>query len=76
MGTQQSHTRYDILVQALADQQTMDMDGVRNALDSVSKDNFGEFESTEWSAVFNLSTGIAQYYHRENYTTAYEFSIK
>ena len=76
VGTQQSHTRYDMLVQALADQQTMDMDGVRNALDSVSKDNFGEFESTEWSAVFNLSTGIAQYYHRENYTTAYEFSIK
>ena len=30
------------------------MDQVRDALDSVSKDNFGEFESTEWSIVFNL----------------------
>lgn len=76
VGTAQSHTRYDILIQALEQQQTMNVDGVRDALDSVSKDNFGEFESTEWSAVFNLSTGEARYYHRENYGKAYEFSIK
>lgn len=75
IGSQQSHTRYDILMEALAQQQTMDMDDVRDALNSVSKDNFNEFESTEWSAVFNLSTGQAQYYHRENYTPPYSFSI-
>lgn len=78
IGTRQSYTRYDILIltQALKEQQTMDMDGGRDALDSVSKDNFDEFASTEWSAVFNLSTGEARYYHRENYTKPYEFFIK
>lgn len=76
VGSQQSHTRYDILMKALAQQKTMDMEGVRDALDSVSKDNFNEFESTEWSAVFNLTTGQAQYYHRENYAAPYSFPIK
>ena len=64
VGTQQSHTRYDILTQTLANHSAMSMDDVRDALDSVSKHNFNEFESTEWSAVFDLSTGEARYYHR------------
>ena len=51
------------------------MDGVRDALDSVSKDNFGEFESTEWSIVFNLEQREARYYHRENYEKSYQFQI-
>lgn len=75
IGTAQSHQRYDLLTQALADQKAMDMDGVRDALDSVSKDNFGEFESTEWSIVFNLSQGAAHYYHRENYADRYTFKL-
>ena len=75
VGTEQSHERYDILVQALADHPTMTMEDVRDALDSVSKDNFNEFESTEWSAVFDLETGEAHYYHRENYEDRYTFSI-
>ena len=75
IGTQQSHQRYDILIQALADHPTMTMADVRDALDSVSKDNFNEFESTEWSAVFDLDAGEAHYYHRENYETRYTFSI-
>ena len=49
----------------------MGMEDVRDALDSVSKDNFGEFESTEWSIVMNLSAGEARYYHRENYEQDY-----
>lgn len=53
----------------------MTMEQVRDALDSVSKDNFGEFESTEWSIVYNLSTGQAWYYHREDYTQSYVFSL-
>lgn len=44
IGTQQSHERYEILVNRLNDSETMEMDDVRDALDSVSKDNFGEFE--------------------------------
>ncbi len=76
IGTAQSHERYDILMKALSDNESMSMENVRDALDSVSKRNFGEFESTEWSAVFNQSTGEAHYYHRENYDTRYTFSIK
>ena len=54
----------------------MTMEDVRNALDSVSKDQFGEFESTEWSAVMNLSAGEVRYYHRENYNRGYTFRLK
>ena len=75
IGSQQSHERYDILIQTLADHPTMMAEEVRDALDSVSKDNFNEFESTEWSAVFNLNTGEAHYYHRENYSNRYTFSL-
>ena len=75
IGTQQSHTRYDILTQTLADHSAMSMDDVRDALDSVSKHNFNDFESTEWSAVFDLSTGEAHYYHRENYDNRFTFLI-
>ncbi len=76
IGTKQSHERYDILTKALSENSTMSMDDVCVALDSVSKDNFGEFESTEWSIVFNQSTGEVHYYHRENYKDKYIFKIK
>ncbi len=76
IGTAQSHQRYEILTQALAKQKTMDRNQVRDALDSVSKDNFGEFESTEWSIVFSLNQGVAHYYHRENYQNCYTFAIQ
>ncbi len=49
---------------------------VRDALNRVSKDNFGEFESTEWSIVFSLSEGKAAYYHREDYAQGYVFTIQ
>ena len=75
IGTQQSHTRFDILTKALSDHDAMTMDDVRDALDSVSKHNFGSGESTEWSAVFNLSSGEAHYYHREDYTARYTFHL-
>ncbi len=76
IGTAQSHERFDLLVQALSEKETMNMSDVRDALDSVSKGNFGEFESTEWSIVFNLDNGTAHYYHRENYVNRYVFKIK
>lgn len=44
IGTQQSHERYEILMNRLKDSETMEMNDVRDALDSVSKDNFREFE--------------------------------
>ena len=76
IGTEQSRERYDILNRFLSENKTADMAAVGNALDSVSKDNFNEFESTEWSVVFNQSTGEAHYFHRENYDKKYVFSIK
>lgn len=75
IGTAQSHERYDILMKVLSDQKTLSMTGVKDALDRVSKDNFGEFESTEWSIVFNQSTGEVHYYHRENYKNRYTFAV-
>lgn len=71
IGTSQSHERFDILTETLAGKQTMTQAEARDALDSVSKDNFGEFESTEWSIVFDQSALTASYYHRENYEKAY-----
>ncbi len=63
--------RYDIMLQSGS---SFTMDGIRDALDSVSKHNFdSEFASTEWSIVYNQSTGEAHYYHRENYQKYYTF---
>lgn len=75
VGTEQSHERYDILVDRLADSPQMDREAVRDALDSVSRDNFGEFESTEWSIVMDLTAGEARYYHREDYSHSYLFQL-
>ncbi len=75
IGTTQSHTRYNILTDALKKSPSMTLEQVRDAMDSVSKDNFGEFESTEWTAAYDQSTGEVRYYHRENYQTAYLFQV-
>ena len=75
IGTKQSHERFDILTETIAEKPSMTLAEVRDALDSVSKDNFGEFESTEWSIVFDQSALTAAYYHRENYEKAYFFQI-
>lgn len=75
IGTEQSHERYDILADKLAKQPEMTSDDVRDALDRVSKDNFNEFESTEWSIVYNQNTMEVRYYHRENYKNGYLFYI-
>lgn len=76
IGTAQSHERFAILTGLMAEHPAMTPEEVRDALSRVSKGNFGEFESTEWSAVFQLDAGIARYYHRENYDTCYTFSIQ
>ena len=75
IGTQQSHTRFDILTDTLEQTPVMDRLGVRDALNSVSKHNFGEFESTEWSVVFDQSALAAFYYRRENYARCYSFTL-
>lgn len=76
IGTAQSHERYDILNETVAEEDAMTEADVRDALDSVSKDNFGEFESTEWSIVMNQETKELTYYHRENYEQGYTISVE
>lgn len=77
IGTSQSHERYDILQQTLAGQESMTEAEVRDALDSVSKDNFtDEFASTEWSIVMNQETKELTYFHRENYENEYTVSVE
>ena len=73
IGTAQSHERFEILKNLLAEKETFTKADVRDALSSVSKQNFGEFESTEWSIVYHQESGQAEYYHRENYDRAYVF---
>ena len=75
VGTQQSHTRFEILTKTLEEKPEMSISQVRDTLDSVSKDNFNEYESTEWSIVFDQSELTAVYYHRENYETGYSFML-
>lgn len=75
IGTEQSHIRYEILTEKLKEKEMMNMQEVRDALDIVSKDNFDDPASTEWSIVFHQGSGTVQYYHRENYKKAYTFQI-
>ena len=76
IGSSQSHERFDILNETLAEKKTMTEADVRDALDSVSKDNFGEFESTEWSIVMNQEKKELTYYHRENYGQGYTITVE
>lgn len=74
IGTEESKVRYAMLEDMLQSGSSFTMDGIRDALDSVSKHNFdSEFASTKWSIVYNQSTGEAHYYHRENYQKYYTF---
>lgn len=75
IGTEQSHERYDILTEKEKTGVT-DVEQMRDALDRVSKDNFADSSTTEWSIVFELEKLKATYYHRENYTKGYGFSLK
>lgn len=75
IGTQQSHQRFEILTDLLTQNSTLTEIGVRDALSSVSKGNFGEFESTEWSIIMNLTDKTSRYFHRENYENSYLFSL-
>lgn len=71
IGTTQSHERFTILEDKLEEMPTMTYEQVRDTLSSVSKGNFGEFESTEWSVAYDLTNQIIRYYHRENYKKLY-----
>ncbi len=71
IGTAQSRFRYETLMDTLEASQTLEMKDVMDALESVSKHHFSDGETTEWSIVFNLSTGEVWYAHREDFTQWY-----
>lgn len=75
IGTSQSHDRYDILMEKLTEQETLSEQDVRDALESVSKHNYDDGETTEWSIIFNQTTKEAVYFHREDYEKAYRISL-
>lgn len=75
IGSKQSVTRYEILQKALKENDEMTFEQVRDAMSSVSKKNFNEFESTEWTAVFDQKNLTVTYYHRENYTKGYRIVL-
>lgn len=75
IGTKQSHERFSILQGHVGNsaESGADMAGI---LESVSKHNFNEFESTEWSVVFDQKALTATYYHRERYGKQWTFSLR
>lgn len=76
IGTEESHRRYEILASTLANHSSMTMEEVRDTMDRVSKHNFDSaFATTEWSIVFDQTSGEVRYYHRENFERAYSFTI-
>lgn len=76
IGSQESQVRYELLTELLAENPNLDMDGVRDALDRVSKRNFdSDYASTEWSIVYDQTNGEARYYHREDFEKSYSFEV-
>ena len=71
----QAHTRYNTLIERINSKTTFTANDVRDALNSVSRHNYGGGETTEWSAVYELGTGRATYYHREKYNKGYTFEL-
>jgi hypothetical protein len=53
----------------------MSMEDVKAALESVCKKHYNDGETTEWSVIFNQSTGEINYYHREDYNNVYTFKL-
>lgn len=75
IGTEQSHKRYNILIELLEEKETFSMEDMRDALDSVGKHNFQDNATTEWSVIMDQDKNRLTYYHRENYEKAYVFEI-
>ena len=74
IGSEESKIRFAILTDLMKENAAFDMDGIRDALNRVSKHNFdSDYASTEWSIVYNQNTGEAHYYHRENYNKEFFF---
>lgn len=89
IGTNQSHQRFEKLEKVVLNHSTSSgtastnvgttsstVSDVAKIMESVSKHNYNEFESTEWSVIFDQKNLTATYYHRENYKKNWKFEIK
>ena len=76
IGTSQSHERYGLLMEILEGQETLSEDDVKDALECVSKHNYNDGETTEWSIIYNQTAKEAVYFHREDYTQAYRIQME
>ncbi|MDO5294076.1 MAG: C45 family peptidase [bacterium] len=75
IGTSQSMHRYRLLMDVLSSKQTMTACQVRDTLNSVSKHNYHDGETTEWSIVFDKTAKTATYYHKEKYQKGFKLSL-
>ncbi len=88
IGTKQSHKRFEKLEQMVSSPSTNSgtastnvgtisstVSDVAKIMESVSKHNYNEFESTEWTVIFDQKKLTATYYHRENYKNNWKFEI-
>lgn len=89
IGTNQSHQRFEKLEKVVSSPSTSSgtastnvgttsstISDVAKIMESVSKHNYNEFESTEWSVIFDQKNLTATYYHRENYKKNWKFEVK
>lgn len=74
IGTSQSHQRFAVL-EKWNGKKADGVSTVAKILESVSKHNYNEFESTEWSAVFDQKNMTATYFHRERYGKSWTYKI-
>lgn len=75
IGSEQSHERYETLLDKLDSADSFDVPAMRDALESVSKLHFNDGETTEWSQVMDQKSMTITYFHREDYAKAYEFQV-
>ncbi len=67
IGTSQSHDRFAALRDQLDSGGAWDEQRLRDAMESVSKKNYPDGETTEWTMACNLTAKDVVYYHREDY---------
>ena len=68
IGTEQSHVRYDRLMEHLKERPELTADELRDELACTAKSQFpDDFHTTEWSVVYDQKNLTATYYRREDY---------
>ncbi|NGM18117.1 linear amide C-N hydrolase [Eggerthellaceae bacterium zg-893] len=75
IGTSQSHDRFAALRDLLDSGGPWDEQRLRDAMESVSKKNYPDGETTEWTMACNLTAKDVVYYHREDYGQGWKIRL-